>query len=97
MGWNLPPGVTDRMIEEAAGAFDEPKTDEGPDELDLCYQENQRLRDAVAFLRGALQTTAGNIRSLGPAGALDAVPMPYREWLLLVETALAHANEASHA
>jgi hypothetical protein len=22
-GWNLPPGVTDRMIDEAAGAFDE--------------------------------------------------------------------------
>jgi len=26
-GWNLPPGVTDRMIDEAAGAFDDDHSD----------------------------------------------------------------------
>lgn len=69
--------------------FDHPPTADGW-RRDGSYE---RLCDAVSFLRDALQTTAGNIRSLGPAGALDAVPMPYREWLLVVETALAKARE----
>jgi len=37
----------------------------------------------------ALQTTAGNIRSLGPAGALSEPYTPYRPWLALVERAIA--------
>ena len=37
----------------------------------------------------ALQTTAGNIRSLGPAGALGDPYKPYRPWLALVERAIA--------
>lgn len=35
-GWNLPPGVTDRMIDEAAGAFDEP-----PDECPDCGSKGE--------------------------------------------------------
>lgn len=37
----------------------------------------------------ALRTTAGNIRSLGPAGALGE---SYREWLRVVEDAIARAE-----
>jgi len=41
-----------------------------------------------------LNTTAGNIRSLGAAGALDQVPVPYRIWLEEVEKALTAAGAA---
>jgi len=37
----------------------------------------------------ALRTTEGNIRSLGPAGALGDVYMPYRIWLKVVQDAIA--------
>lgn len=40
-----------------------------------------------------LKITAGNIRSLGPAGALENVPRPYRIWLDEVEKALAAAGD----
>lgn len=40
----------------------------------------------------ALRVTAENIRSLGPAGALDQVPVPYREWLAVVDAALEKAG-----
>lgn len=53
------------------------------------------LRDST-FLkqaRDALDVTAGNIRSLGPAGALDGAPMEYREWLAVVETARGQSGE----
>lgn len=43
----------------------------------------------MVSLREALETTRGNIRSLGPARALDSVPMEYREWLRVVDEALA--------
>lgn len=46
-------------------------------------------RDArIARMRQALVTTAGNIRSLGPAGALERVPEPYTIWLAVVEEAI---------
>lgn len=51
---------------------------------EICERDEQ-----IARMREALQTTAGNIRSLGPAGALDQVPMPYQRWLAAVEAALA--------
>lgn len=54
-------------------------------------EPNAALMTAAPDLYEALRTTAGNIRSLGPAGALDVVPSPYCEWLAVVEAALAKA------
>lgn len=53
------------------------------------------LRDSALLKRArdALDITAGNIRSLGPAGALNGAPMEYREWLAVVETALGRNGE----
>lgn len=50
---------------------------------------------AALLLLETLKTTAGNIRSLGPAGALNAVPYPYREWLRVVEAAIGAASISS--
>lgn len=50
---------------------------------------NAAMVAATADLLQALETTASNIRSLGPAGALGPVPLPYREWLAVVESAIA--------
>ena len=36
----------------------------------------------------ALRVTEGNIRSLGPNGALGDVYMPYRIWLKVVQDAI---------
>lgn len=42
----------------------------------------------------ALRTSAGNVRSLGPAGAIDCAPFaPYRLWLAMLEQAIRHAEE----
>jgi hypothetical protein len=49
------------------------------------------VRQRTALL-AALRVTAGNIRSLGPAGALDAIPESYRRWLQVVEDAIASAT-----
>lgn len=43
----------------------------------------------------ALDVTRDNIRSLGPAGALDSVPMPYRNWLSVVEAAITTGKQSS--
>ena len=55
----------------------------------LCelQTENAALRARVARLEEALKTTADNIKSLGPAGALGP-GREYEEWLALVEGAL---------
>lgn len=53
---------------------------------------NANVVAASIELLEALKTTAANIRSLGPAGALDQVPMPYREWLAVVDAAIATAE-----
>lgn len=50
---------------------------------DICERDER-----IARMTEALKTTAGNIRSLGPAGHLDRVPMPYRIWLQVVEEAI---------
>jgi len=58
-------------------------------------QANAHLIAAAPDMYEALRTTSANIRSLGPAGALDDVPMPYREWLEVVEDALSKAEGRS--
>lgn len=54
--------------------------------------EDVRLMVAAPDMLEALKTTAGNIRSLGPAGALTRIPMEYREWLAVVDAAIAKAE-----
>ena len=52
-----------------------------------CAWEIELLSSRVARLEDALKTTADNIESLGPAGALGP-GREYEEWLALVEGAL---------
>lgn len=55
---------------------------------------NEKARDAQnvnAQMLEALQTTAGNIRSLGPAGA---IPWEYEIWLKVVDDAIKAGTEA---
>jgi hypothetical protein len=40
----------------------------------------------------ALEVTLSNIMSLGPAGALKSVPMPYRVWADVVKAAIDKAK-----
>jgi len=54
-------------------------------------EDRQHLFAAAHELLEALKTTAGNIRSLGPAGALGSVPMEYERWLAVVDAAIAKA------
>ena len=61
----------------------------------VMRRANARLIAAAPEMYEALRTTSANIRSLGPAGALDDVPMPYREWLKVVEDALSKAEGRS--
>lgn len=49
-GWNLPPGCTDRDIDEAAGAYDEPR-DEALDELEEAYERIQMLERELRAAR----------------------------------------------
>jgi hypothetical protein len=61
---------------------------------------DERMADLVRqrnALLAALRVTAGNIRSLGPAGALDAIPDSYRIWLQVVEDAIATTNTRTDA
>jgi hypothetical protein len=53
---------------------------------------NARLIAAAPEMLEALEVTAENIRSLGPAGALSKVYAPYEEWLKVVEAAIAKAK-----
>lgn len=48
--------------------------------------------DAYREMLEALRVTEGNIRSLGPAGA---IPFPYQEWLAVVQGALALAADGN--
>lgn len=56
-------------------------------------ESNARLIAAAPDLLEAVRITIGNVKSLGPAGALDDVPYaPYREWLRMLEDTLAKAT-----
>ena len=55
---------------------------------------NARLLAAAPEMLGVLKVTAGNIRSLGPAGALDKVWGAYEVWLRVVEDAIRKAEGA---
>ena len=47
------------------------------------------LQERVRRMAVALELTAGNIRSLGPAGSFSDAPFAeYREWLKVVEDAI---------
>jgi len=59
------------------------------------YAQNKkegRKARAHAEMLAALQVTLGNIMSLGPAGALESVPMPYRVWADVVKSAIDKAK-----
>lgn len=55
-GWNLQPGVTDRMIDEAAGAFDEDETppteeEQRADAWEYWHQRAIRFEAALDEIR----------------------------------------------
>lgn len=58
---------------------------------DATARANARLIAASPAMLEALRTTAGNIRSLGPAGAIEPFT-PYLEWLRLIEETIALAT-----
>jgi hypothetical protein len=50
-GWNLPPGCTDRDIDEAAGAYDEPPPPTEAEELaEALYEAENVIRRALDLL-----------------------------------------------
>jgi hypothetical protein len=55
-------------------------------------QANARLLAASPEMLAVLKTTLGNIMSLGPAGALESVPMPFRVWAQVVSDVIAKAE-----
>jgi hypothetical protein len=64
MAGNLPPGCTDRDIDEAAGAYDDPPDDGAPDELDEAYDRIQMLERELKAARDEvrqLKQTASNL------------------------------------
>lgn len=65
MGWNLPPGVTDRMIDEQANGQDEPE-DDGPTELDQVYDELYRARGLLELARKGLGIFLGEDERFQP-------------------------------
>jgi hypothetical protein len=51
------------------------------------------MASRLATVRTALEVSVGNIRSLGPARALDGIPYaPYQRWLQLIRDALEELN-----
>ena len=54
-------------------------------------KEGRKAR-AHAEMLAALEVTLGNIMSLGPAGALESVLMPYRVWAEVVKSAIEKAK-----
>lgn len=58
---------------------------------------NARLIAAAPDLLEILKTTAENVRSLGPCGALGPVFEPYAAWLTQIEAAIAKAEGRSQS
>lgn len=54
-----------------------------------------RLIASAPEMLEAVRIAIGNVRSLGPAGALSAVHTPYREWLSHLEAIYAKATGAA--
>lgn len=71
---------------------------------DLTWSADNASGYGIKYIRADLATppelleivriSIGNIRSLGPAGALAQVYTPYREWLAQLEAAYANATGA---
>ena len=57
-----------------------------------CAQSEKVGHEAHKAMLEALEVTLGNIMSLGPAGALESVPMPYRVWAEVVRSAIERAK-----
>lgn len=53
---------------------------------------NELLMAAAPDMLRVLRTTLGNIMSLGPARAIDSVPMEYRIWAQVVADVIAQAT-----
>jgi hypothetical protein len=56
------------------------------------FEADKLLIAAAPELLEALRTTRGNVASLGPAGA---IPFEYREWLAMLDAAIAKATGAA--
>ena len=86
MGWNLPPGVTDRMIDEQSpGYYDDQAVE--PTELDLAYEEIHRLRIERADLVRAIEGIAQFSDAL--TYREDDLSAALREWIGFGRQALA--------
>ncbi len=57
-----------------------------------CAQSEKVGHEAHKAMLAALEVTLGNIMSLGQAGALESVPMPYRVWAEVVRSAIEKAK-----
>lgn len=82
-----------RQAERATGTYAERLATKA-DTFGICADQLAERLDSVLMASApemlkALETTAGNIRSLGPAGALHE---SYTEWLRVVEAAIAKAE-----
>lgn len=53
---------------------------------------NATLYATAPEMLDLIKVSIGNVKSLGPAGALDALPTPYREWLAQLEAIYAKAT-----
>jgi hypothetical protein len=71
-GWNLPPGVTDRMIDEASGAYEEPKPCDCEEECD-CDGPVERTTMPLNRPAGAQDAKAFAALDALPAG--DRLPL----------------------
>lgn len=81
--------VYDRFNQRLANSFEGVMATQRSDSE--CHA-NARLIAAAPEMLEVLQTTLGNIMSLGPAGALESVPMPYRVWADVVRAAISKAT-----
>ena len=56
-------------------------------------EARKRLVDAAPKMLEVLRTCRSNVRSLGPAGAIDPFA-PYLEWLRVIDEVIAEATDA---